>query len=310
MKKVSIIIPVFNAEKYIARCLDSLINQSYSSIEIIIIDDASSDHSMEIAKNYFKKDKRIKIIRNVANSGPMISRQKGYMKAEGEFVTFVDSDDYLPHTAIEDLITKALAKNADLVGGVIDMIFPNGSSQTFKTNKLSYGSSSLGIYHSLLKDEFSHNLCGKLFARNLFDHNYETILGMTNAEDALLFYQLVKFVRKAVCTDAIVYHYFMNNASTTHMPMTKEKLEQIVIANKYISEITLKYKSLEKITILATAKSLLLLKNYDVDSFIVDKILAKYDMSRYVDDLFLLKNISIIDFVLIKLRNIKRKLLK
>ena len=99
MKKVSVIIPMYNSSKYIKECLDSVINQTYSNLEIIIVDDKSSDNSLDIVKKY--NDKRIKIIELDKNSGVSIARNKGIDISTGQYITFLDSDDFLVNYKIE-----------------------------------------------------------------------------------------------------------------------------------------------------------------------------------------------------------------
>ena len=99
--KVSIIIPVYNVEKYISQCLESAVNQSLKDIEIIIVDDCGSDNSMDIAQEYAKNDSRIKIIYNKQNQGPFVSRNNAAIKASGEYLLCLDSDDFLDLKACE-----------------------------------------------------------------------------------------------------------------------------------------------------------------------------------------------------------------
>ena len=101
--KVSVIIPVFNVEKYIDKCLDSIVNQTLVDIEIICIDDCGTDNSIRIVENYALKDERITIIYNSKNRGLSTSRNLGLQIAQGKYVYFLDSDDYLEENALEDL---------------------------------------------------------------------------------------------------------------------------------------------------------------------------------------------------------------
>lgn len=101
--KVSVIIPVFNTEKYLKKCLDSIILQTYSQLEIIIVDDGSTDKSSQIADNYAKKDSRVKVIHQ-KNAGQSTARNTGLEKATGDFISFVDSDDQIEPTFIESLL--------------------------------------------------------------------------------------------------------------------------------------------------------------------------------------------------------------
>src|SRR5690554_455582 len=92
---VSIIIPVYKVEKYISRCLDSILNQTFQDFEIILVNDSSPDDSIRIAEEYAQRDTRIRILHNEENSGAGWSRMVGYTNAKGEYITFCDSDDYL-----------------------------------------------------------------------------------------------------------------------------------------------------------------------------------------------------------------------
>jgi CDP-glycerol glycerophosphotransferase len=112
---VSVIMPVYNTEEYLRECLDSLCNQTLEDIEIICIDDASTDGSLDILNHYAEKDARIKVLRNLTNNGQSISRNKGLKIAIGEYVTFLDSDDYIERDAYEILYKFAHDYNHDLV---------------------------------------------------------------------------------------------------------------------------------------------------------------------------------------------------
>ncbi len=112
--KVSVVVPVYNVEKYLEECLDSLINQTLSEIEIICIDDGSTDRCPEILKNYADKDDRIKIITK-QNEGQGIARNIGVKSAVGEYLIFVDSDDWLELNALELLYNKIKNDNADII---------------------------------------------------------------------------------------------------------------------------------------------------------------------------------------------------
>ena len=112
---VSVIIAVYNTEDYLEECLDSLLNQTLENIEIICINDASTDSSLEILENYAKKDNRITIINNEKSSGPSITRNKGLKIAKGEYITFCDSDDKVELDAYERLYDFAKAHDNDVV---------------------------------------------------------------------------------------------------------------------------------------------------------------------------------------------------
>ena len=117
MPKVSVIVPVYNVEKFIRRCLISIQQQSLDDIEIIVVNDATPDNSMAIVQELAKDDHRITILNHEKNLGPMCTRETGYMAAIGDYITFCDSDDYMPKDALEKLYSTAVASNADIVSG-------------------------------------------------------------------------------------------------------------------------------------------------------------------------------------------------
>ena len=111
MPKVSIIVPVYNEEEYVSTCLDSLINQTLDDIEIILIDDSSTDNSLNILLDYAKKYPNIKVYHNEKNIGQGASRNRGLSLATGEYIGFVDSDDYIRNTMYEDMYKAVLNNN-------------------------------------------------------------------------------------------------------------------------------------------------------------------------------------------------------
>lgn len=112
---ISVIIPVYNVEDYLHVCLNSILKQSYEDFEIICVDDASTDSSLEILEYFTKKDSRIKVLKNDSNKGPGFSRNRGLDVAEGKYISFLDGDDWFSPDAFEILIKKAEQDNLDLL---------------------------------------------------------------------------------------------------------------------------------------------------------------------------------------------------
>ncbi len=125
-KLVSIIVPVYNAEKYLHRCIQSMLDQTYSLLEIILIDDGSTDKSLEILYKYAKKDSRIKVIHQ-ENGGISMARNAGLRASTGEYITFLDNDDWLPLNAIEYLYKRMMETNAELVIGRFCRVLASGA---------------------------------------------------------------------------------------------------------------------------------------------------------------------------------------
>ena len=115
MPLISIIVPVYNVEKYIHRCIDSIIAQTFTDFECILIDDGSPDNSSVICDEYAEKDSRIKVVHNEKNIGSSVSRKIGLDKSCGEYILFIDADDYVEPDMLEKIYTKAVSENYDMV---------------------------------------------------------------------------------------------------------------------------------------------------------------------------------------------------
>lgn len=135
MPKVSVIIPVFNTEKYLRKCLDSVCNQTLSDIEIICVDDCSTDNSLNILKEYASKDNRIKLIEFKENKGAAVARNTGIIEAKGEYLGFIDSDDYIDQNFYENLYKKVEIRHSDIVkGSDMKLVFEDGRIETDEQN--------------------------------------------------------------------------------------------------------------------------------------------------------------------------------
>ena len=244
--KVSICIPVYNVEKHIKRCLESIVCQTHKDLEIIVVNDNTPDGSMDIVNEFANRDGRIRIINHEKNNGLMMARRTAYMAAKGEYITFCDSDDSIPNDAIEVLLNAALNSNADIVGGNYTYIDVN-NHHTIILSNLRYGNDKLSIYKSLLKKEMVHNLWAKLFKRPLLqDYEYKTFQNFTNAEDACLFYQVVDNTKKMVWIDRSVYFYYQNLDSSTHVRLSPKALGSIAQAINIKVNISERDKKIDK----------------------------------------------------------------
>ena len=112
-EKVSVIVPVYNVEQYLARCLDTVLAQTYENLEVICVNDGSTDNSLNILEHYARFDSRIKIV-NKENGGLGSARNAGIKEAEGKYILFLDSDDYIASFAVEHLVKNAEKNNADI----------------------------------------------------------------------------------------------------------------------------------------------------------------------------------------------------
>lgn len=159
--KVSVIIPIYNVEQYLRKCLDSVCNQTLEDIEIICINDCSPDNSLEILKEYQKNDNRIKIIDFNENKGSAVARNTGMEQAKGEYIGFIDPDDWIDLDFYEKLYNKAKDCSSDLVIGNIKTVLNkkeiknNNDFQIFSKERVFYGLFQLGLYKRDLLSKYS-----------------------------------------------------------------------------------------------------------------------------------------------------------
>ncbi|ARQ98474.1 lipooligosaccharide biosynthesis glycosyltransferase [Campylobacter devanensis] len=254
--KVSIIIPVYNVEKYISQCLDSAINQSLKDIEIIIVDDCGSDKSMDIAKEYAKNDNRIKIIKNSYNQGPFTSRNNAVLAANGEYLVFLDSDDFL------DLRACEIAYNAIKDGGGYDIVqfsaynYENGNTTIFDKILENDSFESLEEYANYMYRQKGYprwNLAFILIKRDIYLKAFEILdlkCRITMAEDALMSFVLWNLSNKFCHICDILYYYRQNENSTTRSKndeiISRNSKDRVFVIHK-IKAISKKYKFNSKI---------------------------------------------------------------
>lgn len=256
--KISIIIPVYNVERYIRECLDSILQQSYTEIEVIAVDDCGDDGSMSIVEEYAQNDHRVVVVPQETNMGPMVAREVGYNKAKGDYIFFCDSDDTLTKNALELLYKEAIKSNADIVIGNMSSIEMDGSVRLWKKEQLIHGTDRISVYKSLFEGGISHNLCAKLFKKKLLtDYTYTTIPNMRNGEDAMLFYQIVDNCEKVVCIDEPIYNYIQHMSSSSHIRVSNENIEKIILCRCFqYNNIVKKYHEIEHLGYSATIRGI------------------------------------------------------
>ncbi len=295
MNLVSIIVPVYNVEKYLARCLDSVMAQTYENLEIILVNDGSTDRSAEIAARYIQQDSRMRLIDHESNRGLMRARQTGYMAAKGDYITFCDSDDTMPADAIQNLLTVALEGGYDIVSGEILFIPVHGSPRKFR-HRMSFegGGDPVEIYKAVLKRKLTHNLCSKLIRREILqDYSYRTYDHFTISEDGLLFYQIAEHCKSLKHIKTIVYNYYQNLQSSMNVRFSEKAMRNIMLMLAYRKELILKYPRLEKIMSHKIISDLV--KQYyfgyqrEMD---LDGLLEEYGLSEYVTTSYIFKYCS------------------
>lgn len=214
---ISIIVPIYNREKSLDKCVESVLRQSFTDWELILVDDGSRDASYEVCKQYSRKDPRIKTFHQ-ENQGANAARFLGYQKSNGDYITFLDSDDTLPITALADLYSYAV-KGYDIVKGIIDIVDENEQTIDFdKTSKLNMEILGRENYMLMLfTDKIPPYLWGGLYKRTLFSDEvftwtikYKLCLG----EDFVSNAYLADKTEKVIYIDRSTYLYYANPNGT------------------------------------------------------------------------------------------------
>ncbi len=221
---ISIIVPAYNIEQYLPKTLDSIINQVYQNLEIIIVNDGSKDNTAVIIDSYAEKDARVKAIHK-ANGGVTSARLAGLAAATGEYVGFVDGDDYIEPEMYERLLSNALKYNADISHCGYQMVFPNRVDYYYNTGKLIEQDNKKGLSDLLRGGFVEPGLWNKLYRRGLF----ENISVMDNTikinEDLLMNYYLFKQSQKSVFDDFCPYRYLVRKGSAANSTLNEFHLK-------------------------------------------------------------------------------------
>ena len=216
---VSIILNVYNGEKYIKKCLDSIINQTFKDIEIIIVNDGSTDNTNKILKTY--KDKRIKII-NQENMGLSLSRNVGIDNAKGEYLYFVDVDDYLEKDAIEYLYNLSIKYKADISTCIPIDRYDYETKIVNEEEKIEVLTSEEMLKRTLLIKHREGTTWNKLFKKKLFNKvRFENRI----INDVVTTYKLVMNANKIVYSNQIKYNYYRHDESIISKKRTKYMID-------------------------------------------------------------------------------------
>lgn len=213
--KVSIIIPAYNAEEYLPRALDSIINQVYKNLEIIVIDDASTDNTKAIIKQYAEKDNRIVPFYSSVNRGVSSARNIGLRAATGDFVLFVDSDDELTKEAIRRMIDVSNDYNSDFIDSYHLLYYrkKNGKIYSFTEKKVPKKIQVLGNLNDNIKvlDSYTY-ITGKLIKRSLLE-GLEFNESLSRYEDLVFEHELKNRINNYVMLNKVVYLYYQRQDS-------------------------------------------------------------------------------------------------
>ncbi len=294
--KISVIVPVYNSEKFLDKCILSIINQTLSDFELILIDDGSRDKSGEICDEWAKKDSRIRVLRQ-KNGSAAASRNKGLEIAKGDYIAFIDSDDYIDSDYLKAMYEKAEENEADIV--LSGCIWEQNGENEKRINpplvltKEEYIKAVVGekiVYIT------AFGPCCKLYKRKLIkDNNLLFDTRFKLSEDRIFNIKVMGEIKKAVSMEYLGYHYVDNPGSLTHNRKKRSTVKNIIEAEnevwtsfeKMVREAKL-YKEYEEYIKKSRTKALL-----GADAFIVNSENDKSGITKkemYKESLKVAKN--------------------
>ncbi len=284
--KVSVVVPVYNLENYIEKCIQSILDQTYKNYELILVDDGSADHSYDICQKYSESYNNI-FAYSQENGGPNAARLTGVENSTGEYILFVDGDDWIESNMLEELVKKQQESGAEIVTSgayrgsetenskLLDSI----EEGIYKEEKLNEIYSRLLINHQFNEPGVLYFLWAKLFKRKLLIDALKIVpLEIRVAEDlAVLFACVVKTKSIMIVHDAY-YHYIMRDESAVNS-QDNEFLKNINLAYNFMSSVLPKKQNILKL---------------QLDAFLVKQLYVGINERMGVDKRFLLPNITLL----------------
>lgn len=223
--KISILVPIYNVEPYLKRCIDSVLAQDFTDWEMILVDDGSPDRCPEICDEYARKDARIQVIHK-ENGGLVSARLAGWKKAQAEYIIHLDSDDYLMPVALSALYNKAVEGNYDIVKGTNLRVLENGVSSMESTLLSGHEISGEENYLSaLLSYQIPPYLWGGIYRKTLFSEEiFNAVINISVGEDWITNQSIWRSVKRYAAIENVVCAYYIN---------TDSMMQQRVLSHEY-----------------------------------------------------------------------------
>ncbi len=239
-KLVSVIVPMYNVEKYIKKCIDSICVQTYENLEILLIDDGSTDNTFKICKEEEKKDSRIRLITK-QNAGQSSARNLGLDICKGDYIMFVDSDDWINKHMIEEMMKPINEDNVDMVCCGITIVDSNNFTYSYFEDKerRCILDNEKAMEKFLKNDGTSSNVCARIYVKKLFSE-----LRFAEGkvfEDAAISYKFFMNSNKVAFIDKPYYYYYQRSNSTMRRKDEKIRIDEIDAAHNRYTDIVKKY---------------------------------------------------------------------
>lgn len=251
---ISIIVPVYNTELYLNQCVESILKQTYKNIQLILVDDGSTDNSGKICDEYALKDKRVEVLHE-ENSGVSDARNKGLKYAKGEYIGFVDSDDYIKETMYQDMYNLILERNADVSICNFCDVKEDKVTQKNKDSGIQEFTKIQILNELILDRNVQSYVWNKLYKKELFD-NIKFPKGKKYEDIETVFYVLEK-CNKVVLSSKAEYYYLNRKDSIVNNVNEQTILDYIDIIEKRYKYVSKEYKELMENNIYYYTKTLI-----------------------------------------------------
>ena len=231
---ISVIVPIYNVENYLRKCVDSIINQTYKNLEIILVDDGSPDDCGKICDEYAQRYSRVKVIHKV-NGGVSEARNVGIEHSTGQYIAFVDPDDITLPALYETLLNEAVRENADIVQCNYSYIFEDGRiEQIARETKTCISENEQNVF-SFFEGKIYPVIFGKLFKSSLIE-NIRFNTNLKISEDRLFVYECCKKATKVKILENVYYYYLQRSNSAIHVFNIKHFDDDIYVTKLFLKE--------------------------------------------------------------------------
>ena len=227
---ISVIIPVYNVENYLEECLKSVQNQTYTNIEVLLVNDGSTDNSKQICERYCQEDSRFHLL-NQENQGQSVARNNGVAASSGEFIAFVDSDDMILANYLETLMDY-MAEDVDIVESQFTVSKKEFLTENPKEPTILFEGDSIEAVKAVPRHILSVNPVTKLYRRSIVE-SVPYLEGVI-FEDIYSGVGMLKYIRKIVKIDYVGYYYRQHQSSTMHRRFTEKNLDVFKVCDKLI----------------------------------------------------------------------------
>lgn len=233
---ISIIVPIYNVQNYLCRCIESIQRQTYHNLEIILVDDGSTDESGAICEEAKQKDNRIIVIHQ-KNQGVSEARNRGIEEANGKYIGFIDGDDYIDEDMFENLYQGIIQSSADLA--VCGFYIESEERREIRSCGFAEVLNRDEAFKALFSGQLADSNCNKLFKKELFRNiKYKKIF---QGEDLEILYRILGNIDKVVCISAVSYHVVYRKGSASNSIFNDKRMDIIYVLEDMVSYIQTEY---------------------------------------------------------------------